>query len=119
MGRTTEDIIRDAEVAYKAWCERLEMLDDDNIWNEDEINIDYSTSMKDNNILQEDSTKQSRKSSTNEKHNSFYSQRANIELQNNNNIKRNRKESIDIQFTSAKKKDEDTRSEGKNNFYAP
>ena len=87
--------------------------------NEDEINIDYSTSMKDNNILQEHSTKQSRKSSTNEKHNSFYSQRANIELQNNNNIKRNRKESIDIQFTSAKKKDEDTRSEGKNNFYAP
>ena len=39
MERTIEDIIRDAEVAYKAWCERLEILDDDNIWNEDEINI--------------------------------------------------------------------------------
>lgn len=40
MERTIEDIIRDAEVAYKAWCERLEILDDDKkIWNEDEINI--------------------------------------------------------------------------------
>lgn len=39
MERTIEDIIRDAEVAYKAWCERLEILDDDGIWNEDEINI--------------------------------------------------------------------------------
>ena len=39
MERTIEDIIRDAEVAYKAWCERLEILDDDNVWNEDEINI--------------------------------------------------------------------------------
>lgn len=88
--------------------------------NEYEINIDYSTSMRDNNILQEHSTKQSRKSSTNEKRNSFYSQRGNIEMQNNNKIQRNRKESIDIQFTSSsKKKEEDTRSEGKNNFYTP
>lgn len=39
MERTIEDIIRDAEVAYKAWCERLEILEDDDIWNEDEINI--------------------------------------------------------------------------------
>lgn len=39
MERTIEDIIRDAEVAYKAWCERLEILDDDDTWNEDEINI--------------------------------------------------------------------------------
>lgn len=39
MERTIEDIIRDAEVAYKAWCERLEILDDDGMWNEDEINI--------------------------------------------------------------------------------
>ena len=39
MERAIEDIIRDAEVAYKAWCERLEILDDNNIWNEDEINI--------------------------------------------------------------------------------
>lgn len=39
MERTIEDIIRDAEVAYKAWCERLDILDDDDIWNEDEINI--------------------------------------------------------------------------------
>ena len=39
MERTIEDIIRDAEVAYKAWCERLEILDDDDIWNEDEIKI--------------------------------------------------------------------------------
>ena len=40
MERAIEDIIRDAEVAYKVWCERLEILDDDKkIWNEDEINI--------------------------------------------------------------------------------
>lgn len=39
MERTIEDIIRDAEVAYKAWCERLDILDDDDTWNEDEINI--------------------------------------------------------------------------------
>lgn len=39
MERTIEDIIRDAEIAYKAWCERLEILDDDDTWNEDEINI--------------------------------------------------------------------------------
>ena len=39
MERTIEDIIRDAEVAYKAWCERLETLEYDDIWNEDEINI--------------------------------------------------------------------------------
>ena len=39
MERTIEDIIRDAEVDYKTWCERLDILDDDNIWNEDEINI--------------------------------------------------------------------------------
>ena len=38
MERTIEDIIRDAEVAYKAWCERLDILDYDT-WNEDEINI--------------------------------------------------------------------------------
>ena len=39
MERTIEDIIRDAEVAYKAWCERLETLEYDETWNEDEINI--------------------------------------------------------------------------------
>lgn len=39
MERTIEDIIRDAEVAYKAWCERLETLEYDERWNEDEINI--------------------------------------------------------------------------------
>lgn len=39
MERTIEDIIRDAEVAYKAWCERLEILENDMTWNEDEINI--------------------------------------------------------------------------------
>ena len=39
MERTIEDIIRDAEVAYKAWRERLETLEYDDIWNEDEINI--------------------------------------------------------------------------------
>lgn len=39
MERTIEDIIRDAEVAYKTWCERLDILDDDDMWNEDEINI--------------------------------------------------------------------------------
>lgn len=39
MERTIEDIIRDAEVAYKAWCERLEILEYDETWNEDEINI--------------------------------------------------------------------------------
>lgn len=39
MERTIEDIIRDAEVAYKAWCERLETLEYDDIWDEDEINI--------------------------------------------------------------------------------
>ena len=39
MERAIEDIIRDAEVAYKAWCERLDILDDDDTWNEDEINI--------------------------------------------------------------------------------
>lgn len=39
MERTIEDIIRDAEIAYKAWCERLDILDDDDMWNEDEINI--------------------------------------------------------------------------------
>ena len=38
MERTIEDIIRDAEVAYKTWCERLDILDYDT-WNEDEINI--------------------------------------------------------------------------------
>ena len=39
MERTIEDIIRDAEVAYKVWCERLETLEYDETWNEDEINI--------------------------------------------------------------------------------
>ena len=39
MERTIEDIIRDAEVAYKAWCERLEILEYDDTWDEDEINI--------------------------------------------------------------------------------
>ena len=39
MERTIEDIIRDAEIAYKAWCERLETLEYDETWNEDEINI--------------------------------------------------------------------------------
>lgn len=39
MERTIEDIIRDAEVAYKVWCERLDILDDDDMWNKDEINI--------------------------------------------------------------------------------
>ena len=39
MERTIEDIIRDAEVAYKAWCERLEILENDMTWNEEEINI--------------------------------------------------------------------------------
>lgn len=39
MERTIEDIIRDAEIAYKVWCERLETLEYDERWNEDEINI--------------------------------------------------------------------------------
>ena len=39
MERAIEDIIRDAEIAYKAWCERLDILNDDSMWNEDEINI--------------------------------------------------------------------------------
>ena len=39
MERAIEDIIRDAEIAYKAWCERLYILNDDSMWNEDEINI--------------------------------------------------------------------------------
>lgn len=29
MKRTIKNIIRDAEVAYKAWCERLELLEND------------------------------------------------------------------------------------------
>lgn len=29
MERTIKDIIRDAEVAYKTWCERLQLIEDD------------------------------------------------------------------------------------------